>query len=69
MQIVVVTASNEKYKSKKPLTCYIRCAIMELREALEKISDINAQLLKNSLKPNDDLLVLEAQEIAIEALS
>ena len=42
---------------------------MKLREALEKISDINAQLLKNSLKPKDDLLVLEAQEIALQALS
>ena len=41
---------------------------MEPKEALEKISDINAQLLKNSLKPQDDLLVLEAQEITLAAL-
>ena len=42
---------------------------MEAREALEKISDILAQLLKNKLKPEDDLLVLEAQEIALDALN
>ena len=42
---------------------------MKLREALEKITDINVQLLKNRLSPKDDLLVLEAQEIALEALS
>lgn len=41
---------------------------MKLREALERISEINSQLLKNSLKPKDDLLVLEAQEIALAAL-
>lgn len=42
---------------------------MPQEEALEKISDILAQLLKNKLKPEDDLLVLEAQEIALAALN
>jgi hypothetical protein len=42
---------------------------MELKESLERITDINAQLLKNRLNPKDDLLVLEAQEIALAALN
>jgi GTP cyclohydrolase I len=41
---------------------------MELKEALEKITDNLAQLLKNNLKPQDDLLVLEAQELALQLL-
>jgi hypothetical protein len=41
---------------------------MELKEALEKITDNLAQLLKNNLKPQDDLLVLETQEIALALL-
>jgi hypothetical protein len=42
---------------------------MNQKEALEKITEINSQLLKNKLSPENDLLVLEAQEIAIEALA
>ncbi|MFA5307567.1 MAG: hypothetical protein WC365_09020 [Candidatus Babeliales bacterium] len=40
---------------------------MKLQKALETIIDINCRLLKNRLPPSDDLLVLQAQEIAIEA--
>jgi hypothetical protein len=39
-----------------------------LEEALKilyRIAEINSQLLKNKLKPSDDLLVLEAQELTV----
>ena len=42
---------------------------MKLQEALETIIEINSRLLKNNLLPSDDLLVLQAQEIAIEVHS
>ncbi|MFA5307583.1 MAG: hypothetical protein WC365_09100 [Candidatus Babeliales bacterium] len=42
--------------------------LIKINETLDKITDINAQLLKNSLSPQNDLLVLEAQEIALECL-
>ena len=41
---------------------------MKIKDALEKITDNLAQLLKNNLEPQDDLLVLEAQELALDAL-
>jgi hypothetical protein len=37
-------------------------------QALERVTEINSQLLKSNLKPQDDFLVLEAQEIALEVL-
>jgi len=42
--------------------------LIKINETLDKITDINAQLLKNGLSPQNDLLVLEAQEIALECL-
>jgi hypothetical protein len=42
---------------------------MQPQEALEKITNNLAQLLKNRLNPKDDLLVLETQEIALAALN
>ena len=41
----------------------------KMREALKKIIEINSQLLKNKLKPEDDLLVLKAQELAQQAIA
>jgi hypothetical protein len=41
----------------------------KMKQALEQITEINSKLLKNKLKPQDDLLVLQAQEIAQDALA
>jgi len=47
----------------------IKETLQKIDRALEEISDINCKLLKNSLSAPDDLLVLQAQELALDALN
>lgn len=41
---------------------------MANKQAIEEISVILSQLLRNNLAPKDDALVLQAQEISLDAL-